>query len=182
MNQEMRVLILPGLGNSGERHWQTHWGQAHPRWHRVEQNDWTTPNAADWIAKLQQVLSESDAPTVLIAHSLACVLTARWAMQHSGPVVGAFLVAPSDVDAPGFPEGTNGFKPMPMQRLPFPSMLIASTNDFYASEPRSRAFAEAWGSELVVLGEHDHIGEAADLGMWPEGMALFERFCEKFSD
>ena len=97
-------------------------------------------------------------------------------MQHSGPVVGAFLVAPSDVDAPGFPEGTSGFKPMPMQRLPFPSMLIASTNDFYASEERSRAFAEAWGSELVVLGARDHIGEAANLGMWLEGMALLERF------
>lgn len=175
----MRILILPGLGCSGENHWQTQWERAHPSWKRVEQEEWNRPQAERWMEQLQSVLSESNLPTILVAHSLACVLTARWAMQHTGPVAGAFLVAPSDVDAPGFPEGTSGFKPMPMHRLPFPTMLIASTNDFYASEQRSRAFAEAWGSELVVLGERDHIGEAADLGMWPEGMALFERFCSK---
>ena len=69
-------------------------------------------------------------------------------MQHSGPVVGAFLVAPRAMSTHRVSQKVRvALKPMPMQRL-VPSMLIASTNDFTQTEPRSRAFAEAWGSEL----------------------------------
>lgn len=39
--------------------------------------------------------------------------------------------------------------------------------------------AEAWGSEYVLLGARGHIGSAAKLGMWKEGLALLNKLREK---
>ena len=41
---------------------------------------------------------------------------------------------------------------------------------------RARLFAEAWGARLVEAGERGHIGSAANLGLWPEGLVLFGEF------
>ena len=29
------IIIVPGIGGSGELHWQTRWEKANPRWHRL---------------------------------------------------------------------------------------------------------------------------------------------------
>jgi predicted alpha/beta hydrolase family esterase len=39
-----RVLILPGLGNSGPDHWQSHWERGDAACRRVEQDDWDAPD------------------------------------------------------------------------------------------------------------------------------------------
>jgi predicted alpha/beta hydrolase family esterase len=173
-----RILLLPGLGNSGATHWQSHWEISFPHFERVVQDEWDRPNAEQWIARLQEHVSRSERPAVLVAHSLACNLVVRWAAKHTGPVVGAMLVAPSDVEAPSYPSGTTGFVPMPLDRLPFKSIVVASSNDEYVSPGRGRTFAEAWGAEYILLGDRGHIGGAADLGMWQEGLAILHRLAE----
>jgi len=167
-----RVLLLPGWGNSGPSHWQTHWERAMPEFVRVCQDEWTQPEASDWVGCLDAALRSSTDPAVLVAHSLGCALVARWALTHSGPVAAALLVAPVDVDAPSRPPGPRGFAPLPLMRLPFRSVLVASDNDPYLTVPRGRQFAGAWGSDYVLLGSRGHIGDAANLGMWEEGLAL----------
>jgi predicted alpha/beta hydrolase family esterase len=169
---ESRVLILPGLGNSGADHWQTHWERAFPDLVRVDQDDWDTPSAEVWVEQLHREIMASTTPAILVAHSLACCLVARWALTHSGPVAAALLVAPSDVEAPNYPSGTTGFSPMPLQRLPFRSLVVASTDDEYVPIARGKQFADAWGAQYVLLGARGHIGSAAKLAMWPEGLEL----------
>jgi predicted alpha/beta hydrolase family esterase len=106
------------------------------------------------------------------------MLVAHWALCGSPlKVAGAFLVAPSDVEASSYPIDPNGFAPVPMARLPFPSIVVASTDDPYASIERSRAFAEAWGSRLVIIGDAGHINADTGFGEWPEGEAMLEEFC-----
>lgn len=83
---------------------------------------------------------------VLVAHSLACTLVAMWAERYPRPIRGAFLVAPSDTEADSYPSGTEGFSPVPLRRLPFPSQVIVSRGDPYVSIERATAFAHAWGS------------------------------------
>ena len=58
-------------------------------------------------------------------------LTMRWAQQGNvGRVAGAFLVAPSDRDRNDTPDGPiQGFGPMLLGPLPFPSMVVASRDD-----------------------------------------------------
>jgi len=167
-----RVLLLPGLYDSGPEHWQSHWEAENPSFLRVRQRDWETPDRREWVETLHQAISAEPGPVVLVAHSLACCLVAHWAAAHRGNVQGALLVAPSDVEAPTYPTGTTGFAPMPLARLSFRSIVVASTNDEYVTLARAEHFAAAWGSRLEVAGPLGHINSASRLGSWPEGWSL----------
>jgi hypothetical protein len=174
LSVESRVLILPGLFNSGSQHWQTQWELMHPSFRRVNQRDWQAANRAEWVSALHSAVTESSAPAILVAHSLACCLVAHWARDHEGPVRAALLVAPSDVEVPDFPPGTAGFVPMPLARLPFRSIVVASTNDPYVSVARARHFATSWGSRFELAGAHGHLNSESRLGTWPQGFAFLQ--------
>ena len=173
----IRVLILPGLFNSGETHWQSQWERQFPDLYRVEQQDWETPVAADWVERLDQAIAGAEGEVVLVGHSLACTLITRWAEESSNTrkVRGALLVAPSDTEADSYPSGTTGFTPMSMQRLPFATITVASTDDPYVTQERATIFAQAWGSELVWLENAGHINGQSGYGAWPEGVELLYR-------
>ncbi|MCP3141949.1 RBBP9/YdeN family alpha/beta hydrolase [Pyxidicoccus xibeiensis] len=175
------VFLLPGLYNSGPEHWQTFWERERTDCRRIEQAEWNTPRREDWVATLDRAIVGAGQPVVLVAHSLACILVAHWAASKQARVrnvKGALLVAPSDVEAPDFPAGTSGFAPMPRQPLPFPSVVVASTNDAYITMERVTGLARDWGSRLVNVGAKDHLGSAARLGTWPEGQVLLGELLE----
>jgi predicted alpha/beta hydrolase family esterase len=168
------VLILPGLYNSGPDHWQSRWESAHPEFRRVLQDDWEHPRCADWVARLEAAVLATPG-AVLVAHSSSCALVAHWAgAAESGGVRGALLVAPSDTEAASYPAGPTGFDPMPLARLPFPTIVVASTDDPYVTLERARMFADAWGSRLVTVGDAGHINGQSGLGDWPAGFALLQ--------
>lgn len=62
-----------------------------------------------------------------------------------------------------------------MQRLPFESIIVASSNDPYGSIEFSERCASAWGGRLVNIGEAGHINSSSGLGAWPEGHALLQQ-------
>jgi predicted alpha/beta hydrolase family esterase len=173
------ALILPGLFDSGPEHWQTHWEQRDPTCRRVQQANWSTPRCADWVATLDAAVAYSADPVVLVAHSSACALVAHWARDASrdnvARVLGALLVAPSDPEGPNYPEGPTGFAPIPMLRLPFPSIVVASRDDEYVTMERAGEYAAAWGSELLDVGDAGHINASSGLGAWPVGYGLLQR-------
>lgn len=167
------ILILPGYGDSGPDHWQSHWERADPACRRVAQDDWLMPCLEDWVATLDRYIRECKTPPMLVAHSLSCSLVAHWAARARTPVKGALLVAPADVDSSDHtPDEVRGFSPMPLVRLPFPSIVVASTDDPFVTSPRAAAFAHAWGSRLVTLPNAAHITADAGYGPWPEGRQL----------
>lgn len=178
MQSNTRFFIVPGLGNSGPDHWQTHFEQSDPNFTRIEQREWDAPDRAEWVATLERALAGEDLNhVVLIAHSLGCATVAHWAATHGHRIKGALLVAPSDVETAhyaAFP--ATGFGPMPLARLPFASKLVASTTDVWATPARARQFAEAWGSELVDIGDAGHINTASGHGKWPAGLALLDEW------
>jgi predicted alpha/beta hydrolase family esterase len=67
------------------------------------------------------------------------------------------------------------FRPLPMTRLPFRTIVVASRNDPYVTFPRAAAMAEAWGAELVDAGNAGHINTTAGYGEWREGEKLVAR-------
>ena len=115
------VLILPGWQNSGPQHWQSRWEARHG-YVRVEQHDWMTPLRGDWITRLEDVIASlpgpRDAPVVLVAHSLGCILAAAWAsISHQvHRVRAALLVAPGDVERPAL-RGTLQAAPPNINRI-----------------------------------------------------------------
>ena len=172
------VLILPGLGNSGEGHWQTLWEKEY-NFIRVQQRDWDTPVQREWIETIDRKISELNTTDVLlVGHSLACCTVAFWAARYNRKIKGALLVAPSDTDAATYPPGTSGFMPMPLNKLPFPSIAVASTDDYYVTYDRARYFAYAWGSELVSIGPAGHINVAAGFGNFEKGIEWLKRLDE----
>lgn len=191
---EVEIVLVPGWSSSGPDHWQSRWQRSFKTARRVEQADWYHPDRDTWVGTLISTVAkaESDLPLVLVAHSLG-VATAVHAAQRlpAGTVAGAFLVAPADVDnsvswpvTEGFTfDGrSNGFAPLPMQPLPFPSTLVASSNDPYCDYERARSFATAWGATLVAAGEVGHINIASGHGPWPEGLMRFGGFLKKLGE
>jgi predicted alpha/beta hydrolase family esterase len=75
-----------------------------------------------------------------------------------------------------WPEGSFGFTPVPMQPLPFPSLLLAAADDPYCSQARAKAFAGAWGANFVDVGQAGHIADQSGHGPWPDGVLRFGRF------
>lgn len=169
------ALIVPGIGNSGPRHWQTRWERRHPLWRRVQQRDWDRPVLTEWLPALESALAGLAGPAVLIAHSMGCLLVAHWAQRASVPVRAAFLVAPPDPHAPAFPASARGFETVPSGRLPFPSLVVASSNDPFGSVDYAERCAADWGSAFAEAGATGHINAESELGEWPAGLVLLER-------
>src|SRR5450830_710186 len=167
------VLMLPGWQNSGSDHWQSHWQAAHG-YRRVEQHDWLRPLRGDWIARLEDVLLQQKEPAVLVAHSLGCLLVAAWAAhsRNTHLVSAALLVAPADAEREELRPVLASWSPIPLQKLPFRSLLVGSRNDPYCSFERAQAFASAWGADLIDAGKLGHINAESGLGAWPQGHAL----------
>jgi hypothetical protein len=166
------VLLLPGLYNSGPEHWQSFWERSEPGFLRIEQQDWETPRRNDWVATLDHAVLGAGPEVVLVAHSTACALVVFWARATRHRVRGALLVGPSDTEAGSYPAGPVGWQPMPLDRLPFPSIVVASEDDEYVSLARAQHFAHAWGSAFRNIGHAGHINSASGLGAWPEGRAM----------
>ena len=180
---ETNLLLLPGLGNSGEKHWQTFWHEKFKNSKRIIQDNWDEPIREDWIARLKEEVQKLKGPTILVAHSLAVSLVLHWASSNNDKnIVGALLVAPADVDSREHtPEIIRNFSPMPIIKLPFPSIVVASENDPYASFERKKYFAEQWGSDFVNVGQQGHINSDSDLKYWEEGQLILQQLIAKVS-
>ena len=169
------VLMLPGYGDSGPQHWQSLWEAADRACRRVVQRDWHNPTLDDWRERLDRAIAESERPPILVAHSLGCALVAHWARGAARRVAGALLVAPADADMVALMlDAVASFAPVPLEPLPFPSIVVASSDDPYVSLERAETFARAWGSRLVRIGAAGHINADSGHGEWPEGRWLLD--------
>ena len=176
--EKYKFLTVPGLGSSGSAHWQTLWEKQNAeKFQRVEQINWDLPVCQEWIEKLEEEVRKLTKPTYLIAHSLGCLTVIHWAKKYTSEMVkGAFLVAPPDVENSKRLSFIEGFSPIPTFKLPFKSIVIASTTDQYASIERVKELAHAWGSEFINIGKKGHINATSNLGHWEEGQDLLNNF------
>jgi len=178
----VRILHLPGGGNSDPEHWHSQWEARYPQITRVQQRDWTGGSRAEWIETFDRYVRAGDEPVVVATHSLGTMVLAHWALgAFAANVIGVLLVAPADVDAAWADHDRplyRAFRPVPLAPLPCPSILAASTNDPYLSIARAHQLAAAWGSHLELLGAQDHLGGPANLGLWPTGQRLLAQLIE----
>jgi hypothetical protein len=158
-----RLLVVPGLHDSGAAHWQTWLQSLHPGAVRVRQRDWATPDADRWAARLIAAIERSGpGPWLVAAHSFGVVATLRaLALQPDLPLAAVLLVAPADPDKWGLGEL------LPPGRLPMPSTLLASETDPWLRLAKARHWAQRWGSQLVNLGDAGHINAEAGFGPLP---------------
>ncbi|TQM32474.1 RBBP9/YdeN family alpha/beta hydrolase [Nocardia bhagyanarayanae] len=171
---EPTVVIVPGLRDHVPGHWQTLLAERLDNVRTVAPLEHDRLSLAARVAALDSVLTEIEGPVVLVAHSAGVMITVHWAQRPSRPVHAALLATPPDLETP-LPQGypalqeleAGGWNPIPRRRLPFPSIVAASTTDPLASSRRVAGMAEAWGSRLVDLGDVGHLNPASGYGYWP---------------
>lgn len=165
----IRVLVVPGLHDSGPAHWQT-WLEAHFRHSvRVRQDDWAVADLPRWAERVAlTVAREPAARWVAVGHSFGCLALARYLGQGGPGLHAALLVAPADPDkfsvSPMLPQG----------RLPVPSVLIGSDTDPWMRADKARLWAHGWGSQFINLGAVGHINTESGFGPLPQAKTLVE--------
>jgi predicted alpha/beta hydrolase family esterase len=172
------VLIVPGLRDHVDAHWQTLLArelEARGRAVRTVPPMGREDLGLDRkLEAIERAAQEIEGPIVVVAHSGGCVMLAHWAQRTTRPVLGALLAAPPDFDT-AMPEGyptlaaldAAGWLPVPRAPLPFPSIVAASQDDPLGRFTRVADLAAGWGSELVDLGEVGHLNPASGFGPWP---------------
>lgn len=183
---DVDILIVPGWSDSGPDHWQSRWVRNLKTARRVEQADWFRPERDQWVARVVEAVSQATRPAVLVGHSLGVAT-----ILHAAPLVearrvaGAYLVAPSDLEALGawprdegqdWEEIAASFAPMPCAKLPFPARVVASSDDAFCSIERAQALGAAWGADVSIIANAGHINTASGHGPWPEGLLTFGAF------
>lgn len=187
MSNTPTFLIVPGLRDHVENHWQTLLAAELPKACIVAPLEQDKLSCAARLDAIDQALAGITGPVVIVAHSAGCMMVAHWARrcaaQGRAPAVqAALLVAPADLETPmpeGYPGvdvlGSHGWLPVPRAPLPFPSLVAASSNDPLARLERTRAFASDWGSRLVELGPIGHVNPASGHGHWPQALELVQQ-------
>ncbi|MEX8194868.1 RBBP9/YdeN family alpha/beta hydrolase [Comamonas guangdongensis] len=179
------ILIIPGLRDHVEEHWQTLLAKELPHCVTVPPLEQDKLSCQARLDAIDRALEAVYGPVIIVAHSAGCMMVAHWALRRARPVLGALLAAPADVETPmpaGYPTqevlSAHGWMPIPRQRLPFPSILAASSNDPLTPLERARGFARDWGSRLVELGPVGHLNPASGHGAWPMAQQLIAELLE----
>ncbi|KUR74331.1 alpha/beta hydrolase [Novosphingobium sp. FSW06-99] len=180
------ILLVPGLHNSGPGHWQTIWEERLPHARRVDLGLWDDPHRNTWVGKLALAIGRAERPVVLVAHSLGCHVVAWWAEYEAAfnaavraaelsLVVGALLVAPPEVEENPVDRRLTRFAPVPTSRFPFPTIVVASRDDPYASTGQVLRMARRWGAQFADAGAIGHVNARSGIGDWQFGLDQLRR-------
>jgi len=166
------VLIVPGLRDSAPAHWQTHWQKQIQGSRRVVQCDALTPDLGAWTFAVQAQIDACARAPVIIAHGFGCLATVS-AVTHGSTIRAALLVAPADPERFGFDASLGG------RALPFPTTVVASSDDPSLKLVRAAALASGWGSVFVPYRNAGHINAESGFGPWPQGFSHLHELMQR---
>ncbi|MFD0850626.1 RBBP9/YdeN family alpha/beta hydrolase [Actinomadura adrarensis] len=174
----MRYVIIPGIDNSDQDHWQTIWqAEWGPSATRISPSSWDEPDLDDWCQAIDQAVGQSpSADVVLVAHSLGCLAATCWIARHQPGIRGVLLVAPPDNAGPAFPAQAPTFTTISATPLHVPGLVISSDDDPYCSPTAAQRLTADWQLDRISIGLAGHINSASRLGRWDSGRALLTAF------
>ena len=183
------ILFVPGLRDHVEDHWQTHLAREIAGSRTVPPLTEDRLSLRARVAALDAALHDIEGDVILVAHSAGVLMVAHWAQAPTRAIRAALLVTPADVESP-LPEGyptlpeltENGWLPIPRSPLPFPSLVVASSNDPLARFDRTVSLAQSWRAYLVNAGNVGHLNPQAGFGPWPKAREYVERLRRETAD
>lgn len=158
---EPRLLIVPGLHDSGPAHWQTWLHGLHPAALRVRQDDWSTPDLPRWADRIGETLADTAGPVLAVAHSFGCLALAQLLGRGETRIAAALLVAPADPARFGLQQGVHA------EPLPARCTLVASNTDPWMAASEALRWARCWDARYLNLGDAGHINAEAGFGPLP---------------
>lgn len=183
------VLIIPGLRDHVQAHWQTLLANQLAKVHTVPPMGRENLDCNQRVRAIDAAIAAIEGPVLLVAHSGGCLMVAHWAQASAQThrVCAALLATPPDFEHP-MPEGyptrsalqASGWLPVPRHALPFHSLVATSDNDPLATRDSVLALAHSWGSETVDLGCVGHLNPSSGYGEWPMAITLINQLSTRF--
>lgn len=181
------TLIIPGRNGSGPDHWQSWMESRIPGARRIRGIDWDTPAIHAWAGAIVREIDLTAGEVWLIAHSFGVLAALLAGTRRGERIAGAMLVAPADPELfseAGFQDWTDDTltRPLSVARLlphaalPYPALLVLSSNDPWMRVTTGLTWASRWGARVSQAGPAGHLNEGSGHGPWPEGLELFQRF------
>jgi serine hydrolase len=171
---DLDLLFIPETGAVSPEHWIARWSAKLSTARLVA--------AAEPLATRSGLIAAarlSGRPLLLIGHSTGAVAVALAAEAlKDADVRGAFLVAPP-ADATLATLDGGAWPSAPRSRLPWPSLLVASDADPWASLRQSQALASDWGADFIDAGDAGRIDADSGHGPWPDGLLKLGGFLKK---
>lgn len=163
------VIIVPGLDNSDEHHWQSLWQSELPDCSRIHVDNWRIANLDSWNRGIIRALQKTTQPAVLIAHSFGVLAAVSIAEQYPELIEALFLVAPAD------PAKFTLTNRLPERPLGIPALLVASSDDPWLADHKAAYWALRWGANYRRFKNVGHINSQSGLGHWQEGLELLKQ-------
>ncbi|PWC10148.1 alpha/beta hydrolase [Brenneria roseae subsp. americana] len=170
--RQLAMILVPGLRDSDEEHWQSHWEKRFPDWQRIRQREWYQADLDRWVLAIRRELANCMRPAVLIGHSFGALASCYVVQQGMEGIAGVMMVAPAE------PMRFEIEERIQATRLSVPSLTFASHNDPLMTFSRAQRWSDEWGSELVDVGEAGHINAEAGFGRWEYGLNRLATFTE----
>jgi len=120
---------------------------------------------------LHKIIEQQHKPIIFVTHGRGVYIAIKAAQLYPDSVKGGFFVAPTEK----IPENLKPFFSHE-GKLPFPSLVIASTDDAQISCAHSQTLANRWGSLFLEAGKCGHFDDVEAFGPWPEGGMVFAQF------
>lgn len=158
------ALIVPGLRNSDDCHWQTLWHKQIPNSTRIELDNWGTPDLEKWRSAINKSLDDINKPVVLIAHSFGALASASIAAEFPQKIIAVLLVAPADPDKFGIRNQ------LPKGPLQVPAKIIVSDDDPWIQDSKAAFLALLWSVDFLRIKQLGHINSESNLGYWTDGI------------
>ena len=172
----MQFVIVPGIDNSDEQHWQSIWeSEWGPAATRIAVASWNAPELDDWVGAIERAVRMAGTPdVVLVAHSGGCWAAASWVANRGSAALGVFLVSPPDHDL--FSAVAPSFAAVVPEPLDLPGLMVSSDDDRYCAPQVAEQLAADWGLPRIGVGRLGHINSSSGIGRWDLGRALLTAF------
>lgn len=163
-------LILHGLEGSGPGHWQT-WltarlRAANERVAYPDLPDADMPSLSAWRDRLRGELEAlPEGETIVVCHSLSCLLWLHHVSDGGAQADRALLVAPPSESA-NVPQIV-GFFPVPLPALSMGARLVCADDDPYCPEGAASLYGGPLGIPVDVVPGGAHLNPDAGYGPWP---------------
>jgi uncharacterized protein len=175
------LLIVPRLGGAREGDWPSRWRAKLSTARFVAPDDPGEPSREAWIEAIVRAAREATRPALLIGHGLGATAIADAAGALDGADVrGAFLFAPPDEAGLGR-LASKHWTPA-RERLPWPSVVVASRSDPDGAYEAVTALASDWGAEVIDAGHAGGLDALSGHGPWPEGLMRLAGFIKRMGE
>ena len=172
----VHTVIVPGVGGSEAKHWQSWLQQQLVSSSRVQQKHWDRPVLNEWVAQFVKTVAAVKAPVQIIAHSFGCLTAVAALAEHpeiAEKVKSLILTAPANparFGEAGFARHSLRDYQAYFQQLNItvPTTLLISENDPWLSYVDALQLAQAWQLTPINLGQVGHVNVAAGFGPFPE--------------